>query len=118
MNDDLNTAVVMAHLNEGLRHLNSATKDDDFAIITHAWINAGKVLGLFSSTPEEFQKELFEIKNQDKKLDVEKIEQLIADRNAARKSKSWSEADRCRDELTSMGVLIEDTASGTEWKIK
>lgn len=118
MNDDLNTAVVMAHLNEGLRHLNSASVDEEFAITAHAWINAAHVLGLFSRTPDEFQKELFEIKNQDKNLDVEKIEQLIADRNAARKSKNWSEADRCRDELTEIGVLIEDTANGTEWKIK
>ena len=47
-----------------------------------------------------------------------RIEELIADRNAARKSKNWAEADRCRDELTGMGVLIEDTANGTEWKLK
>ena len=42
----------------------------------------------------------------------------IRDRNIARKSKNWAEADRCRDELTAIGVLIEDTANGTEWKIK
>ena len=118
MNDDLNTAVVMAHLNEGLRNLNSASIDEEFAITAHAWIRAAKVLGLFASTPEKFKEELFSIKKENLDLDIEKIEQLITDRNIARKSKNWAEADRCRDELTAIGVLIEDTANGTEWKIK
>ena len=118
MNDDLNTAVVMAHLNEGLRNLNSASIDEEFAITAHAWIKAAKVLGLFASTPEKFKEELFSIKKENLDLDIEKIEELITDRNIARKSKNWAEADRCRDELTAIGVLIEDTANGTEWKIK
>ena len=122
MNDDLNTAVVMAHLNEGLRNINSALNNaddlEDFAVSTQAWLNAGKVLGLFSRTPEQFETELFAIKNENLNLDVKQIEQLIADRNAARSSKNWAEADRCRDELTAIGVLIEDTANGTHWKIK
>ena len=51
-------------------------------------------------------------------LDVEKIECLINDRNRARKNKDWARADKCRDELTQMGVILEDTPEGTEWKIK
>ena len=62
--------------------------------------------------------ELFMVKNKSLNLDVKKIEELIADRNNARKSKNWSEADRCRDELTAIGVLITDTPHGTEWEIK
>ena len=123
MNDDLNTAVAMAHMNEELRNLNTSVQGkgdslENLAVAVNAWEEAGKILGLFSRTPEEFEKELFEIKNLDRNLDVNKIEQLIADRNTARQSKNWAEADRCRDELTQMGVLIEDTPSGTEWKLK
>jgi len=118
MNDDLNTAVVMAHLNEGLRNLNSKSIGEEFVITAHAWINSAKVLGLFASTPEKFKEELFSIKKGNLDLDIKKIEQLITDRNIARKSKNWAEADRCRDELTAIGILIEDTANGTEWKIK
>jgi len=124
MNDDLNTAVAMAHMNEELRNLNTAvlrnndTSLEDLAVATAAWEAAGQILGLFARTPEEFEKELFEIKNLDLDLDVSKIEQLIADRNSARQSKNWAEADRCRDELTQMGILIEDTPNGTEWKLK
>jgi len=118
MDDDLNTAVVMAHLNEGLRNLNSGPINEGYAITVNAWVNSAKVLGLFASTPEKFEKDLFTIKNKSLNLDVKKIEKLIADRNNARKSKNWSEADRCRDELTAIGVLITDTPHGTEWKIK
>jgi len=124
MNDDLNTAVAMAHMNEELRNLNTAVSGkgepslEELAIATTAWEAAGQILGLFFLTPEEFEKELFEIKNTDKNLDVGKIEELIAGRKSARQSKNWAEADRCRDELTAMGVLIEDTPNGTEWKLK
>ena len=124
MNDDLNTAVVIAHMNEELRNLNSAilgengTSLEDLAIVTAAWEAAGKTLGLFARTPEEFEKELFIIKNSDLGLDISKVEQLIEDRNSARQSKNWAEADRCRNDLTQMGILIEDTPNGTEWKIK
>ncbi len=124
MNDDLNTAVAMAHMNEELRNLNTAvlgkneTSLEDLAIAATAWEKAGQNLGLFSHTPEEFETKLFAIKNRDLDLDVSKIEQLITDRNSARQSKNWAEADRCRDDLTQMGVLIEDTPNGTEWKLK
>ncbi len=124
MNDDLNTAVVMAHLNEGLRNLNTAVQNkdesslEDIAVAMTAWVEAGQILGLFFLTPEKFEEDLFKIKNSDRNLDVSKIEQLIADRQSARHSKNWAEADRCRDELTQMGILIEDTPSGTEWKLK
>ena len=45
-------------------------------------------------------------------------ESLIAQRNSARKSKDWGKADQCRDDLVAMGVVLEDTPNGTEWKIK
>ena len=124
MNDDLNTAVAVAHMNEELRNINTAvlgkngTSLEDLAIATAAWESAGKILGLFARTPEEFENELFATKNLDLDVDVSKVEQLIADRNSARQSKNWAEADSCRDDLTQMGILIEDTPNGTEWKLK
>ena len=44
------------------------------------------------------------------------IEQMIEERQQARKSKRWDLADRIRDNLTESGVVIEDTPSGTRWK--
>ena len=44
------------------------------------------------------------------------IEKLIESRNKARANKDFKLADSIRDELSSMGIEIEDTSSGTIWK--
>jgi len=45
------------------------------------------------------------------------IEALINERNTARKTKNFAEADRIRDELAAMGVVLKDTKDGTTWEI-
>ena len=49
-------------------------------------------------------------------MDVDKIEQMIEDRNNCRAKKNFQRADEIRDELRSMGIEIEDSAEGTIWK--
>jgi cysteinyl-tRNA synthetase len=49
---------------------------------------------------------------------VARIEELIRLRDKARLEKHWQEADRIRDELNQQGIMLEDTAEGTMWKIK
>jgi cysteinyl-tRNA synthetase len=52
-------------------------------------------------------------------VDADKVNALIDARNAARKTKSFKEADRIRDELKAMGVELEDHKDGTTtWKAK
>ncbi len=46
------------------------------------------------------------------------IEAQIAARQAARKAKNFAEADRIRNELTGLGVLLEDGPQGTRWRMK
>ena len=46
----------------------------------------------------------------------EKIEKMIEDRQRAREEKNFKEADRIRDELKAMGIILEDTAKGVRWK--
>jgi cysteinyl-tRNA synthetase len=46
----------------------------------------------------------------------EEIEALIAARQEARKSKDFAESDRIRDELSQMGIILEDTADGVRWR--
>jgi cysteinyl-tRNA synthetase len=51
--------------------------------------------------------------------EIKRIESLINARNVARKAKNFKESDRIRDELTEMGVELEDKADGTtKWKVK
>ena len=51
-------------------------------------------------------------------IDDARIEGLIADRNAARKSKDFKESDRIRDELDAMGIVLKDSKDGTTWEVK
>ena len=44
------------------------------------------------------------------------VEELIAQRQAARKAKDFKTADEIRDKLTAMGIIIEDTREGIKWK--
>jgi cysteinyl-tRNA synthetase len=44
------------------------------------------------------------------------IEAKIAARAAAKKSRDFAQADGIRDELLSLGILLEDTAAGTTWR--
>ena len=48
-------------------------------------------------------------------LDAE-VEALIAERTAARKEKNWARADEIRNQLTAMGIILEDTKDGVKWK--
>ncbi len=126
MNDDFNTAVVVAHLNEESRAINSECSrisngggnKKSLALRLAVFKHAAGLLGLLTSSPEKIKQEIFNVKKTELGLDVKKIEFLINDRNKARKSKDWGRADECRDELTQMGVVLEDTPEGTEWKIK
>jgi cysteinyl-tRNA synthetase len=52
-------------------------------------------------------------------IESSRITSLIEARNAARKTKNWTESDRIRDELVTMGVVLKDNKDGTtSWEVK
>ena len=126
MNDDFNTSVVLALMNEELRAINTeldkiargSGDQNKLSVCVAAFRLVGGLLGLLSGSPEKFKREIFDLKKSSLGLDVAKIEKLIKDRDLARKGQDWGRADQCRDELTQMGVVLEDTPQGTEWKIQ
>ena len=46
------------------------------------------------------------------------VESLLLQRDKARESKDWARADEIRDELTGMGIIVEDGPSGATWRIE
>ena len=50
-------------------------------------------------------------------VDETKVVNLIEARNAARKAKNFEEADRIRDELAAMSVVLKNSKDGTTWEI-
>ena len=75
--------------------------------------SAANYLGILQLTKTEWINQ----KKKIKKLDEKKIEKLISDRNKARKEKNFSEADKIRNELALDGIILEDSPSGTKWRI-
>ena len=53
-----------------------------------------------------------------KKAMDELVPKLLAKRDEARSNKDWVKEDEIRDLLTSSGVTVEDSPSGTKWSIK
>lgn len=54
--------------------------------------------------------------SEEKELLDDTIEQLIQERNGARKNKNFKRSDEIRDLLKEQGIILEDTAQGTRWK--
>jgi len=69
----------------------------------------GGVLGLLQSHPQDFLQAGSEV-------DEAQIQSLIEARAAAKASKNFAEADRIRQTLSDMGVLLKDSAQGTQWE--
>ena len=46
------------------------------------------------------------------------IEQLVAERTTAKKSRNFARSDEIRAQLLDAGIVIEDTKDGVRWKRK
>jgi len=65
-----------------------------------------------------FSLNLMTIEKETTDVDEELINNLIVERNAARKSKNWARADEIRDEFIAMNIELLDSKEGTNWKVK
>lgn len=106
MDDDLNTADAISVLFELVRAVNTAVEHAPTKAFAQTCLDMvhefTQVLGLLYNREEE-------------NLD-DKVEGMIQARQAARKAKSFAEADRIRDELKAMGIEVMDTPQGVKWK--
>ena len=109
MDDDLNTADAVSVIFELVRESNTLAARPE---VTRAYAEAAlammtelcSVLGLGELSDNS-------------SADAE-VEELIAQRQAARKGKNFAEADRLRDLLRDMGIVLEDTPQGVKWSRK
>ena len=73
---------------------------------------AGDLLGLFSQNPENW----FKQDTADDATGAADIDALVAARFAARQNKDWAEADRLRDQLNELKIIVEDGPDGSIWR--
>ncbi len=69
----------------------------------------GGVLGLLQTSPQDFLQAGSEV-------DETQIQSLIEARAAAKAQKNFAEADRIRQTLSDMGVVLKDSPQGTQWE--
>ncbi|MBL8642617.1 MAG: cysteine--tRNA ligase [Rhodospirillaceae bacterium] len=112
LNDDLNTPIAMAEMANLVRALNSAATDAEKAKLKGELLATGAVLGVLQQDPAVWLKGSADSSG----VDAAHVESLIAQRNAARKARDFKEADRLRDAIAALGVVIEDRADGTHWR--
>lgn len=115
MNDDFNSPVAIAVLFDMAREINKLREEnhlDQASILASQLKKMASVFGFLQMDPE-----LFLQGNVSDDFSA-KIEKLILQRNDARKNKNFAEADRIRDELQKLNVVIEDAAGKTTWRIE
>jgi len=109
--DDLNTPGALGQLNILFNKLQSVDERNKGKILSKIYSGA-KLLGILNKSPNEW----LGYNNQSNDIDLNKIEQLISDRNKFRSEKNYQKSDEIRDELKSIGIEIEDTSDGTKWR--
>jgi len=111
LDDDLNTAEALGAVFEYVRDTNTLMDAGQFKSGNAA--GALNVLARFDSVFDV-------IRPADKQSGIAdaNIDQLIAERTQAKKTKNFSRADEIRKQLTDAGIVLEDTKDGVRWKRK
>lgn len=105
--DDLNTPAFIADLNQLLKTEKDAQK------LSNTLKSIGNVVGLLQEDPQIWFKE----EHVDNHPESVRINQLLEERQKARKDKNFARADEIRDELKTMRIEIEDTSEGPKWHV-
>jgi len=110
MDDDLNINIALAALFDFIRDINNyldknRVSSQEAKRIYDMILRFDLVLGVIGEVKEQ------------QKLSKE-AEELVRKREEARQAKDWKEADKLREQLKAMGVIVEDTAQGVKWRIE
>ncbi len=128
MDDDFNTAQALGHFYDlqtalnRLLDLSKGQSTDEIRSLLHQgyekFKRMGGVLGLFQEELQTYSERQRREGLKKLGLSEEEVLKQIEERNQARESKDWKKADEIRNHLLSKGIILEDTPSGTKWKLK
>lgn len=115
LNDDLNTPILISHLFDGVRMINSIAAGSEKIDAT----NLAKLQKLFNDL-------VFDILGLKSEEDSgasnqalgKVIDAMMNIRKVARQNKDWATSDRIRDEMKQAGIMIKDTKEGYEWSLE
>ena len=114
MNDDLNTPIVLSHLFDAVKIINS-TYENKFDLTEKDILELKELFTNY--TYNIFG--LNEIEKQDDSLMVDGIIKILLEiRNQSKTKKDWDTADFIRNQLNEINIEIKDTKDGSTWKNK
>ena len=121
MDDDFNTALAISYMFELAKDINTYYNDyvtgkisprgsDAFMMmrVSEIFIDMAATIGIFESVDKE---EPMDSELVNKLMDI-----IISIRKDARDNKNWAVADKIRDDLKAVGIILEDTTQGVKWK--
>ncbi len=114
MDDDFNTPAAIAVLFDLAKAINTAKTPEEASGLAGRLVELGGILGILYQDPVTFLQSGAADSGADD--EVAKIEALIEERKQARARKDYAAADAARNELTAMGIVLEDGPSGTTWR--
>ncbi|MDO6353823.1 cysteine--tRNA ligase [Caloramator sp. CAR-1] len=106
MDDDFNTADGISVIFDLVREVNTNIKEGSPKKLAQKALDLIRELGSPLGILEKSTKGSLD----------EEIERLIEERQKARKEKNYALADKIRDQLKEMGIILEDTPQGVRWK--
>ena len=113
MNDDFNSPIVIAHLFEAVRIINSINDGKETIDVEN--------LESLKATFNTFVFDILGLKSETDASDADDhttdgLMKLVLDlRQDAKKNKDWATADKIRDSLKSIKIEVKDTKEGAEW---
>lgn len=121
MDDDFNTARALGIVFEAVREMNRLMdegKPGEAARLRASVRAIAAVLGVGATDPQAFLAAERQRFLAARGLSEEEIQARIRERAEARKQKNFARADQIRAELRARGIVLEDTPSGTIWKVE
>jgi cysteinyl-tRNA synthetase len=113
MDDDLNSPILLSHLFEGVKYINSVSdgteklSSEDLESLKNLFnVYVFDILGLKDETASKG----------DEKLTSELMKIIINLRQEAKAKKEWATSDKIRDDLKSAGIILKDTKEGADWE--
>jgi cysteinyl-tRNA synthetase len=112
MDDDLNSSVLLSHLFEGVKYINSVSdgteklSSNDLESLKSLFnVFVFEILGLKDET----------LVRSDEKLTNDLMKIIIDLRQDAKNRKEWTASDKIREELKNAGIILKDLKDGAEW---
>ncbi len=117
INDDLNTPVLIAHLFDGVKMINSCN-DGKASLNSDDLEQLRKLYHDFTFEILGFRSESVASGDSDSAVLGEVVDFLLDFRIEAKRNKDWATSDKIRNKLTELGFEIKDTKEGFSWELK